>query len=259
MEKCLFSHVLEAEVAHIWPHAVNDKVDSCFNTKEVLSRCALLLNPALLTKLNDLLIGQDKLLGLSDLPWNMLTMSRNKHAYWGKALYGLQWHDVVEHEFDLDEDGKEIEYTVFRVQWHWLPKKIADSIQSKLSPHPHKPLPPRRLVRLETAEDITSVANAINESISSPQSLCSPKKATLRDCDGRLIETGRLFTLRVAREDEEKMKTVIDAQWLAIRMAAFSGAAEVADELERHCSPETTWARIMHTQQLNNESAASEN
>ncbi|MBE3041259.1 hypothetical protein IMZ48_01465, partial [Candidatus Bathyarchaeota archaeon] len=67
--------------------------------------------------------------------------------------------------------------------------------------------------------------------------MVSTKGAIARDENGRLIESGRLLTLKVEAKDLDKAKTVIDAQWLALRMAAVSGAAEVADELDKQPPP----------------------
>src|SRR5690554_2550414 len=65
----------------------------------------------------------------------------------------------------------------------------------------------------------------------------STKGATVRDQDGRLVESGRFFTLRVETRDLEKTRALIEAQWLAVRMAALSAAAEVADDLSYRSPP----------------------
>lgn len=183
-------------------------------------------------------------LGQSDRPWNMVTVSPDIQAHWENAHFGLKWHDSIGHE-KVVEDGEETEYTIFRVQWHWLPANIADSLGSRLITRQDEPLAPKRLVQLDTPEDITAIVNAINEATTSSQHLSSTEKPVLKDHEAHAIETGRLFTLKVDRRDEDKMKAVIDAQWLALQMAAFSGAADVVDKLDRECSNGPRVARMV--------------
>lgn len=64
-----------------------------------------------------------------------------------------------------------------------------------------------------------------------------------RDEHGRVVESGHVLTLRAKANDLEKTKAIIDAQWLAIQMAAFSGAAQVADDLDRQ-PPPSLWEEL---------------
>ena len=221
-------------MAHIWPYAINNTIGHLTNTRICLLTNLILMDSMTRACLELLFTGSGDELGTSDRTWNMITMSRNAHAYWGKAYFGLEWHDIVGTE-KVVESGVKTEHTSFRVQWHWLPSKILDAVESQLITRQNEKLPPRRLVKLDTPDDIRSIANAISEATS--RTLFRTQNTTLRDHAGHLIETGRLFTLKVDSRDLEKMKDVIDAQWLAIRMAAFSGAAEFAEDLNRTCPP----------------------
>lgn len=94
---------------------------------------------------------------------------------------------------------------------------------------------PKQLVRFGTPQDLYSLATLLENAFNEPHPRYSTKEAVLRDQHGRVIETGRIFSLKVDKRDLDKMKAAIDAQWLAIRMAAFSGAGEVAYNLDKEC------------------------
>lgn len=44
--------------------------------------------------------------------------------------------------------------------------------------------------------------------------------------------TGNILLIRVREEDLDKTRLLLQIQWLALRMAAKSGAAEVVDDLD---------------------------
>lgn len=183
----------------------------------------------------------------SDEPFNMLTMNPQASRYWGKAYFGLEWHDVGETRTVVDpKTGKETKYTSFRVKWHWLAAKMPDSFASHLTSQTETTLKPRRLVRLETKKDVKSIEGSLAKVIRQPHHLFSAKNARLRDEHGRLIETGRIFTLRVESKDLEKTKGMIQAQWIAVRMAAFSEAGEVAYKLDRECPLDLDICALAH-------------
>ena len=176
--------------------------------------------------------------GLSDEPWNMINMNRIGHKYWEKAYFGLQWVGLCGEETGVDPVTKqEVTYTRFKVMFHWLSPKIREAIQTHLTYPRGVKIPPKQLVRLDTLEDLRSLTDILGNILKEPHPIYSTKKAVLRDHQGRSIETGRVFEMKVDKRDVDKMKAVIDVQWLAIQMAAFSGAAEVSDDLDRECPP----------------------
>ena len=159
------------------------------------------------------------------------------HVLWVKAFFGLKWHGVEGTEHATDEQGKDIEYTLFTVQWYWLPDQIPESLESFLETPAgatvQRLIRPRQLVRLGSDDELGSLACSLRDSFAHAPARHSTMGATARDQQGRLIESGRVFTLKVETGDLDKIKTVIDYQWLAVRMASMSGAAQVADDLEK--------------------------
>ena len=85
--------------------------------------------------------------------------------------------------------------------------------------------------QLDTEESLQALKQAILESMQNPVHASQPGLKVL-DQHGRPIETGRVIPLRVHKEDFEKAKTVIKAQWQLLQVAALSGAAEAPDELD---------------------------
>jgi hypothetical protein len=234
---CVFSQLIEPQVAHIWPFAINEDKAKVKRTKMMLSRHLLLMNPVKRAQLEVLFTGSGDELGTSDKTWNMITMNGVAHDYWRRAYFALKWHSEVGTKM-LRVGGEMVEHTIFRVQWHWLPLNVLNALSSQPKDKRDDQVPARHLIDLDTPDSINSIAGTISAAIDNPPIQHSTEKATLRDSDGRLIETGRLFTLQVATKDRDKMKAVIDAQFLAILMASFSGAGESVDDLNPVVPPE---------------------
>lgn len=117
---------------------------------------------------------------------------------------------------------------------HWLPDRIPDNLQEYLvrPKEKRKTLVPRMELDLHIDEVAEAVKNSLRESFRQPN-LISTKGATPRDENGRLVESGRVLTLKVETKDLDKVRTVIEAQWLAIRMAALSGAGRAPHKRKR--------------------------
>lgn len=187
-------------------------------------------------------------LAASDAPWNIITIAPGVHQLLENAFSALKWLGLTGEIVVITQEREEvmtIEYAYCRVQWFWLSPTIHDEVKNHIIPHQER-LIPRRCVRLDSEEDIESLASVIEDSLLQPHKRFSPRttkkgkgkeKVTGRDELGRLIETGRVFQLKVDKRDLEKTKTVVEAQWLLSRKAAFSGAADVWDQLNRQSPP----------------------
>lgn len=173
-------------------------------------------------------------LGLSDKSWNMITMNPTAHRFWSKVYFGLEWKGIVGISRDMMDDGNTVEYSHVTVKFHWLPDVIPDALEAYLrSDARRSELAPARLVRLDTDPDRESIAEILEAQFRRSHPIFPKKNASLRDSHGRLIETGRIFTLKIATEDLPKTKATIDLIWLAAKMASFAGAGEVIEELDR--------------------------
>lgn len=237
----MFSGTVDPEAAHIWPFAINSTVRNMRNLRSCLIRSALTLNPVMRRKL-EWLFGYTDEPGSSDKAWNMASVNVTGCDYWEKAYFGLQWVGVRGEESGTDPiTEEEVTYTIFNVMFHWLSPKIRDAIKSHLRYPMEVGLTPKQLVRLETSQDLHSLTELLGDAFNEPHPQYSTKGVVLQDQHGRQIETGRIFSMKVDRRDLDNMKTLIDAQWLAIQMAAFSGAGEVAYDLDRGCPPDYLW------------------
>lgn len=205
-----------------------------------------LLSDDMRGRLIELLAPSNGELGASDKSWNMISINSQLHRYWDNAYFGLKWMGVVGTS-KMDVAGPEgasrmmatqelKEYVSFRVQWYWLPDRVPDALQSHLIRPEGERRDAGRQVDLDSEGVLHSVKNALRASAQQPNA-CSTKGAMARDENGRLIESGRELILKVEATDLDKIKTIIEAQWLAVRMAALSGAAEVADDLDTKPPP----------------------
>ena len=68
------------------------------------------------------------------------------------------------------------------------------------------------ICKLDTEESFQAVKCAVLESIRGPVEAPKPG-AWVRDESGRRVESGRVLTLKVQKEDLDKMKTMIEVQW----------------------------------------------
>jgi hypothetical protein len=167
----------------------------------------------------------------------MVSMDPYVHVLWGKAFFGLKWLGVKGIEHNTGSQGNEIEYTLFTVQWYWLSDQIPGSLESYLETPAEataqRLIRPRQRVRLGGDGELGSLADSLRDSFAHAPARHPTIGIRARDQQGRLIESGRIFTLKVETGDLSRIKTVIDYQWLAVRMASMPGAAQVADDLEK--------------------------
>lgn len=250
---CTVTKSVHPDVGHYWPFAINNTVTHRDHLRENLLRNTLVLSDDLKEKLVGLLAPSNGELGASDKSWNMISFNTQLHRYWDKAYFGLKWMGVVgtsetdvvglEGASEMKATEARKEYESFRVQWHWLPDRIPDALQSHLIRPEGERCDARSLVDLDSEEALHSVKSSLRTAITQQRSLFSTKGAMARDENGRIIESGRELILKVEAKDLDKIKTIIEAQWLAIQMAALSGAAEMADDLDKRpapCFPDTS-------------------
>lgn len=169
----------------------------------------------------------------------MLPINTQGHRWWRYAYFGLKYDGESGFVDRLNEKGElEMRYKTFTVEWYWLPEKTADAFTKNLTYATGAPKKDhRRLVRLETAEHLQSVSEGLQKSLVVNLASHSTKGAKPRDENGRLIESGRNFTLRVDPIDFGNMKCCLQYAWLATRMASLSGAAEAPDDLDTTSPP----------------------
>lgn len=243
---CIATKSVKPDVCHIWPFAANDTYQRRDKLRNALIDNMLTLSPDMRKKLAVLVAPLSGELGGSDKAWNMLSLNTQLHRYWGKAYFGLRWVGVEDYPLEPVPGTREVprgeaveegeRYATFRVEWHWLPDGILDALRSYSYLPKGEKCNARRLLDLDSSEAIESIVHSLRGPISRPN-LISTKGATARDENGHLLESGRVLSLKVDSKDIDKMKVIIEAQWLAVQIAALSGAGEVADELDKDPPP----------------------
>lgn len=221
------------EVAHIWPFTVNNNTTNFQNSFRCFDNLRIFFGDQH-GPIKRLFCPMSEVMAISDAPWNMMCLNRTAHNLWGRALFGLKWICVMGTETLIDAEGRDIVHAMFKVQFFWLPNKMAESLARYLSPLETQTC--RQMVRLDgdTREDITG---KLERAFAQPFPRFPEEGIRLRQKDGRIIQSGFTFELKVDQRDLEKAERCIKLQWLAIRMAAFSAAGEAPDDLERRCPP----------------------
>lgn len=227
---CVVTQSVDPDVCHILPFTLNNTSDNIEATRNVFSTLRNLMSPETQGRLIDLLCPTHNELGSSDKTWNMITLNTQLHRYWSKAYFGLK---LVEenNEPEPPKDAEDEEFTTIQVEWRWLPNKIPKALEKSLGPISSAKGHAAREVNFES-ETLESMASSIHDALTRTTPI-SPMGATAKHSDsGRPIESGHIITLKAKREDALITKTLIQLQWIAMQMAAFSGAGEIADELD---------------------------
>lgn len=235
-ERCVMTGTAFPEAAHIWPFTVNNTAENYGNSQECFRNLFPFLGQVQALEMQSLFTPESGQLASSDEPWNMVSFGRSPHDWWSRGLFGLKWLGANPdgQETSTDARGRPIYYTRYRIQFFWLPNEISQSFRQYLSPDGHKRC--RQKVRLDD-ESTPAIAGQIKQSLEAPFPFSQDKRVRLRDENGRLIQSGRVFEFKVETRDLEKTEKCIRWQWLAIRIAAFSAAGESRYDLDRQCPP----------------------
>ena len=70
-----------------------------------------------------------------------------------------------------------------------------------------------------------------------PLSASTNNATVMYATSARPVESGHILRLKVKTADLKKTKTLIEAQWVALKLAVLCGAADVADKLNRDPPP----------------------
>lgn len=223
---CIINGTRGFDVAHIMPHSANE-------TPEVRGRLEYLLQSlrhflpafehlewrAQRQPILDLCSMFASDTGVSDRRWNMICLDKQLHDWWGSAYFafkclGLDTLDTLPGGEEEDEKagGNEDPMVSLKLQFHWMPKRLATNA---------KPL---------TTEERTKDAYLaqFNGTWGNPNDP-SPRVAFYRS-NGRLLITGDIFHVKVRNRHWEKMKQAFDIQWALTRIAAMAGGAEAIEE-----------------------------
>ncbi|KAF3067601.1 hypothetical protein CFAM422_008439 [Trichoderma lentiforme] len=160
---------------------------------ESKAQIGALLTPAFLSILlgqSGLKIARILLNGAPDTfeqSWNMICLHPLVRLWWSECLFGLKC-------LGIDSNG---EHSTVKIQFHWMPMN---------SVRPHQPVEPP--YDKATSAMLESMASDVQEGYFHG------------------LKSGQIFEIQLpSEEDAEKMKAALDVQWVAVRLAALSGAA----------------------------------
>ena len=254
---CVATNAMEPEVYHIWPFRVNDSYQHIRNSGRIIYEATLLLDADVWLKMENLLAPCHEL-APSDKAFNMLSLSPQLHQYWQKAYFGLKWVGPVEAPLDNLVEGMVLEdrtggnfvrekrrnsgshevdytakeFTTYQVEWRWLAKEISDSLKGFATRPERARHEAAWTLDLRSDEAATRIEASLRATLNEASPVSTKGATALHAHTGRPIKSGDVITLRVESKDLDKVKTLIETQWIAVQMAAFSGAADAPDDLD---------------------------
>ncbi|KAG7119613.1 hypothetical protein HYQ45_014932 [Verticillium longisporum] len=147
------------------------------------------------------------------------------------------------------QDNDTSEWSSYSVELHWLPRRVVEEL-NKHTTDSGSDLCYNK-IKIDSDEE-TELLRATLSDVFANKYLTdkdttdedlkgkgpadvdeAPPKALMWDSSGRPVESGHVFTLRAATADMAKTEAMIRTQWLMLKIAALSGAAEAVDNLDR--------------------------
>ncbi|KFH42063.1 hypothetical protein ACRE_072070 [Hapsidospora chrysogenum ATCC 11550] len=228
---CVVTGTPDPDACHVWPFKSTSDRKGKDELRHTIHSQVFLFSNEIRQNLIDLLAPLNQELAVSDKAWNMICLNPQLHRWWGKAYFGLRWIGEVE------GDGA---YSSFKVEWRWLPGKIHDRLDSEFLSHQKGDKNAVRMFpKLDTEDSLQAVKRVTFDAMKSVHRAAGPPKpgAKVYDQSGRTVESGYVLTLKIEKEDLDRVKTVIEAQWKLLQVAALSGAGEAPDELDSTYRP----------------------
>ncbi|EHK16119.1 uncharacterized protein TRIVIDRAFT_65061 [Trichoderma virens Gv29-8] len=132
-------------------------------------------------------------LGGLNKSWNMLCLHPTLCTWWSQCLFGLKYLGFV-----TNGDGSSV---AVQIQFYWMPRNWVK---------------PQELAEPPYDEAIDAMLQTV---------VADEQRDSFPD-----LESGKIFEVLIDNEEEAlKMKVALECQWVAVRIAALSGAARVWD------------------------------
>lgn len=232
-------------MCHIVPYALNHTLYRATQTSQILRFVVQALNDPLRRELDESLCETNEngrfIRGCSDIPANILALLAHLHVAWGKARFLLEWLGADDEPstfsplvFEGTQKERQLQLTRFRLRWHWLPTTTCKALSIHQLENTSERVP-RRQIQLESETDIAAIRTTIVDAGWSPTGL------RFYEENGRLIESGHIITCHAQTVDLDKTRKLIKLQEIALRMASMSGAADVAEYLDKDARPDPEW------------------
>ncbi|KAL2751902.1 hypothetical protein ACRALDRAFT_213833, partial [Sodiomyces alcalophilus JCM 7366] len=209
---------LRPRIHHIWPPTIHDTPESRQNSQVIFAVAVMLFDIDLVKRLFSLIYPPDSdnsaAVDYLNQGCNMISLSPKLCGYYRKAFFGLKWVETKHLTLEDCQLAGVGDYAYFQVEWRRLPPTLAETLKERLGPWESKEPHGIPEVDLDCPETIEAIREYVESS--SPDS----------------VNPERFLTLKVKRGDLQKTETLIRTQWDLMQMAAFSGAADVVDDLD---------------------------
>ncbi|CAH0027667.1 unnamed protein product [Clonostachys rhizophaga] len=216
------------EACHIMPFSANNTSAKLETAREILTDIVMpMISRPDWRIVQKLVVPDNGEIGTSDEACNILCLNTLAHQLFDKAYFALEWIGLSD-KGELDDEA----YKTVRLRWHWLPNCVADALgQIHLHERATRKGDTGRLLKFGDGSD-HGMATAIYRHLANASKISSHGVSLSRTENHRPLVTGNILLIRVREEDLDKTRVLIQIQWLALRMAAISGAAEVVDDLD---------------------------
>ncbi|KAK5990272.1 hypothetical protein PT974_08539 [Cladobotryum mycophilum] len=191
---CHLTGATSTEVCHIVPIGINSSEKSILYYGNQFHFITRLLGDAS-NEIHNLLLSNP---GSLDQDWNMLCLCPHIRSWWKAGYFTLKWHGVTPQE----------DMALVALQFHWMPR-------NGLNPY-------------AKAQISTSHVNKMLEPISD-----APDRPDATIILRRTPQTGQFFTILMEDSKVDKMKAMVDLQWMMLRVAGMAGVAGAPGRLDR--------------------------
>ncbi|KAK7216736.1 hypothetical protein V2G26_004739 [Clonostachys chloroleuca] len=231
-QHCIATGCSVFEACHLMPFSVNNTSAKLETATKVLTDIVMpMMSISDWEVVEKLVVPDNGEIGTSDEACNIVCLNPLAHNIFDKAYFAFEWVGLSDKgELDCKLDDKT--YKTVRLRWHWLPNCVADALgQTHLHERATRKGDTGRLLKFGDGSD-HGMATAIYRHIAYTSKISSHGVSLSRTENHRPLVTGNILLIRVREEDLDKTRVLIQIQWLALRMAAISGAAEVVDDLD---------------------------
>ena len=198
-DRCIVLGTAHPDICHIIPHSFNKTPLKVAWLQENLDSVAPFFN----LDDTDLHTLFSHRVGVSDRRWNLVSLEKQLHDWWGRFYFAFKYLGTTEPLAGNDEA-----IATLKIQFHWMPRKADNNYLT---------------TEERTAQNWTAQFKA---SYGDPTTT-KPSCAITRPANGRIIKTGDLFYVRIAEKKLDKMVHAFAVQWALTKILAMAGGAGV--------------------------------
>jgi hypothetical protein len=211
--RCIIAKTVAPDVCHIVPFSINAKETARAWAWTLLKNVeGLLAFTGRQYPLDDLRTMFASSVGVSDQKWNMVSMNRTLHDWWGRAYFALKYLGTTSVR---SKDTNPADIITLKLQFLWMPMR-------KLNRQEGKP-----------AQRFPKSAQGFFQAFNGTYGMPNEGSAIGRPATGWLIESGDIFYVTIQNKYVDRMVCALDVQLALILMIAMAGGAECLDDIPR--------------------------